>query len=386
MTKVFVSYRRVESAALATLIAKSLQSAGIDAYVDTRASDAGGEFSDRLYKAIENCDVFVPLLGKTTLDSEWVLKEIAHARNLRKPMIPVFQESFVKPDPPPNEDVAALLRHDGVHILDVKNLYVDEAIARLAQMIRNAASSTQSSAYAAPPPAAPQSSAKPRGLSPTLITVLVALIGAAATIIAAVISGNGGQGAALLPTATVTSVLPSETPTFTLTPTSTDLPTATSSPTPTDTPTNTPTHTHTPTATLEPTATPTHTPTSIPPTLDISATLAMLAVQQTQAAMQASQATSVPTATATVVMGGYPCEATVVIRGSDATSIGGQVYSQPRLSSTPLSMQLSLGQVFTVRRDQNSGGTMWYQIGNTSGGIIGWMTGQYLALSSACPG
>lgn len=401
MIKIFISYRRSESAALATLIAKSLQTVEIDAYVDTRSSDAGGEFAERLHKAIENCDIFVPLLGKTTLDSEWVLNEIEHAHNLRKPMIPVFQESFVTPAPPQNEDVAALLGHDGVHIFDIKNLYMDEAIARLAQMIRNAAHPAQGGAFAAQPPAEPRRSAKLRALSPATIAILVALIGAAATIIAALISPNGGQGAAALPTTMATIAVPTEA----FVPTATPAATATMPPTstPTDTSTNTPTQTPTVTPTITPTNQPTATPTSkatqpltatftpVPPTptpaptLDINATLAVLAVQQTQLVMQAAQVTSTPTATPTVVQRGYPCEASVVIRGSDATSIGGQVYSQPRSNSTPLSMQLVVGQRFTIRRDQTTSGTLWYQIGGSSGSIIGWMTGQYLELSSTCP-
>ncbi|MBC7813599.1 MAG: TIR domain-containing protein, partial [Burkholderiales bacterium] len=132
--KVFISYRRKTSAMLATLIASHLQEQGIDPYVDTRES-GGGPFPDRLLQAIQDSDVFVSLLADDTLESEWVLREIEHAHSLNKPMIPVFQESFVRPDPLPNEHVVALMRYDGVHILDVKNLYVDQAMNTLTQMI-----------------------------------------------------------------------------------------------------------------------------------------------------------------------------------------------------------------------------------------------------------
>ncbi len=138
MPSVFISYRRVDSAALATLIAVQLKDKyAIDAYVDTRNTDGGGPFPDRLRSAIERSDIFVCLLGATTLQSAWVLLEIEHADNLRKIMIPVFQERYVAPSPLPSAHVEALLQSDGVQFLDVRNLYIDQAIAQLAEMIRN---------------------------------------------------------------------------------------------------------------------------------------------------------------------------------------------------------------------------------------------------------
>jgi iron(II)-dependent oxidoreductase len=140
MPSAFISYRRVDSAALATLIAVRLKEVhGIDAYVDTRNTDSGGPFPDRLRGAIERSDVFVCLLGATTLQSDWVLIEIEHAHNLRKIMIPVFQERYVAPNPIPNNHIEALLQSDGVQFIDVRNLYIDQAIAQLAEMIRNSA-------------------------------------------------------------------------------------------------------------------------------------------------------------------------------------------------------------------------------------------------------
>jgi hypothetical protein len=70
MTKAFISYRRADSAALATLIALSLKEKhGIDAFVDTRNTGGGGPFPDRLRRAIEQSDVFVCILGETTFQS-----------------------------------------------------------------------------------------------------------------------------------------------------------------------------------------------------------------------------------------------------------------------------------------------------------------------------
>lgn len=137
MVRAFISYRRADSAALATLMAVTLKNEyDIDAFVDTRNTDGGGPFPDRLRRAIETTDVFVCLLSATTLDSDWVRKEIDHAVTHHKTMIPVLQERYAAPDPVPNAAVERLLQSDGIQILDVRNVYVDQAIEELATMIK----------------------------------------------------------------------------------------------------------------------------------------------------------------------------------------------------------------------------------------------------------
>ncbi|MCB9451221.1 MAG: LysM peptidoglycan-binding domain-containing protein [Anaerolineaceae bacterium] len=135
----FISYRRVPSATLATLIAKELEKHGIQVFVDTRSVDGGGLFPRRLIEAIHNNDVFVCLVADTTFESDWVREEITQAHTIGKTMIPVFQESWEQLTPKPqapNEHIKALLDSDGVHILDIRNVYVDEAIEELAKMVR----------------------------------------------------------------------------------------------------------------------------------------------------------------------------------------------------------------------------------------------------------
>ncbi len=131
----FVSYRRSASAILATFLSRELAQQGIDAFVDTRKTDGAGPFPERLLREIEARDVIIVLLGAGTLDSAWVLREIEHADTLGKPMIPVFQEGYVAA-PPANEHVARLLQYSGVHILDQKNIYIDEALRDIASIVR----------------------------------------------------------------------------------------------------------------------------------------------------------------------------------------------------------------------------------------------------------
>ncbi len=141
MADCFISYRRTPSAPVATMLQSKLESRhGIDAYVDTTRTDGTRvSFPDRLMTAIAEAPVFVCLLGERegqhTLQSEWVLKEIQQAYDLRKFCIPVFQESYRPlPDMPPAVDY--LLGFDGIHIFDQKNIMVDESVGQLAALIR----------------------------------------------------------------------------------------------------------------------------------------------------------------------------------------------------------------------------------------------------------
>jgi|GEM_PF-1009120 len=136
MVDPFISYRRKPSASLALLIQEKLKNDyKIDCYVDTTRTDSTQvQFPDRLMKAIADAPVFICLLGDSTLESEWVLKEIRKAHELGKFCIPVFQESYKAPQNP-EDAVTYLLNFDGVHVFDQKNIYLDEAVSQIAGLI-----------------------------------------------------------------------------------------------------------------------------------------------------------------------------------------------------------------------------------------------------------
>jgi transcriptional regulator with XRE-family HTH domain/tetratricopeptide (TPR) repeat protein len=134
MPRVFISYRRAPSAMLAQMIYRELVKRGIDVFMDTETMQGVGAFPDLLRREIQRADVFVCLLAPTTLDSPWVLEEIRTASEQGKTLIPVMQQDFVEPAEP-EAPVAALLRSNGVPVLDRQNLYVSEALDRLALMI-----------------------------------------------------------------------------------------------------------------------------------------------------------------------------------------------------------------------------------------------------------
>jgi len=136
MSDAFISYRRKPSAPQASLLQEKLKNQhDIDAYLDTtRADSTKVQFPERLMSAIEEAPTFILMLGDTTLESEWVLKEIRHAYELKKHCIPIFQEIYA-PTNSTDPAVEYVLNFDGVHLFDVKNIMIDESVARVAHLV-----------------------------------------------------------------------------------------------------------------------------------------------------------------------------------------------------------------------------------------------------------
>ncbi|MDX2075097.1 MAG: SUMF1/EgtB/PvdO family nonheme iron enzyme [bacterium] len=135
MADAFISYRRDPSSSQARLVQEMLKFYHkIDAYVDTTRTDSTRvQFPDRLMQAIADAPTFILLLGDTTLESEWVRKEIQRAYELKKHCIPIFQESYKPTISDPAVDY--VLSFDGVHLLDKKNIYIDVAIQHIANLV-----------------------------------------------------------------------------------------------------------------------------------------------------------------------------------------------------------------------------------------------------------
>jgi formylglycine-generating enzyme required for sulfatase activity len=160
MSDAFISYRRKPSAALAQLVQEKLENQhSINAYVDTTRTDSTRvQFPNRLMTAIANAPTFICLLGDGTLESEWVRKEIQKAYELKKHCIPVFQEGY-HPATSSNAAIDYLLSFDGVHVFDLKNIYIDEAIEDIAALVIR------------------QSKVAWQWLIPLLVLVLIAFVG-----------------------------------------------------------------------------------------------------------------------------------------------------------------------------------------------------------------
>ena len=136
--KVFLSYRRSESSGWATLFARELRRRGIEVFQDLVPSEQADRFPDRLGREIDACGVFVCLLGATTLESAWVRHEIELAHGYSKPMIPIFHESFQREALPQQPAaVEAMLEFEAVRFYHDDDHYIDAALSRLTDIIRN---------------------------------------------------------------------------------------------------------------------------------------------------------------------------------------------------------------------------------------------------------
>ncbi|MDX2162080.1 MAG: toll/interleukin-1 receptor domain-containing protein [bacterium] len=132
----FLSYQRSSGIMTVAWLNEGLSKRGVEAFYDGEMTGMAGHFPTRLVSEIEKRDVFVCVLADTTLQSEWVVKEIQQAHALRKPMIPVFLESFRKPDDLPDEAVRVLLENQGEHLLDQRGIHLDYSMHNIAEMIR----------------------------------------------------------------------------------------------------------------------------------------------------------------------------------------------------------------------------------------------------------
>ena len=96
---IFISYRRSVSSALAMLIWAELRVEGFKPFLDIRDIPLGDEWHALLEKRVQNCNVFIAVIGRDTLQSEYVQREIRWA--LAKPgirIIPILHEGMTDVD------------------------------------------------------------------------------------------------------------------------------------------------------------------------------------------------------------------------------------------------------------------------------------------------
>lgn len=84
---VFVSYSSKDRVFVNEIV-NELQQMGISCWKAPEMIPAGSSYAREIPKAIQNCDVFLLMLSKTSQDSIWVEKEIDNAISNRKNIIP----------------------------------------------------------------------------------------------------------------------------------------------------------------------------------------------------------------------------------------------------------------------------------------------------------
>ena len=77
--KVFISYRRSESASIAIQLFEDLEAHNFDVFLDTHSIEKGEHFQDELWHRMTDCDVIVLLNTPGFLESRWCKEEFAEA-------------------------------------------------------------------------------------------------------------------------------------------------------------------------------------------------------------------------------------------------------------------------------------------------------------------
>ncbi len=80
--RIFISYRRVESSAVAIQLYEQLEKAGFDVFLDTHSVRYGDPFQDELWHRLADTDTVVLLNTPGFLNSEWTPKELARANSM----------------------------------------------------------------------------------------------------------------------------------------------------------------------------------------------------------------------------------------------------------------------------------------------------------------
>lgn len=90
---IFISYKRSESSAFALLLHDRLRATGLNPFVDMQLK-AGLNWQNQLKSNIKEADYLVTLLGKETLHSSEIIKEIKWAIASNIPIIPIWHKGF----------------------------------------------------------------------------------------------------------------------------------------------------------------------------------------------------------------------------------------------------------------------------------------------------
>ncbi len=133
---VFVSYRRSTGSETARLIVGRLEQKGMRAFLDVDSLDSG-RFDDRLLLTIENTPNFVVILSEGSLDrcmeeGDWLRREIGHAIESDRNIIPILMPQFQMPEALP-EEMETLPTFNGVNY---QHEYFDGCFEKLLKFLK----------------------------------------------------------------------------------------------------------------------------------------------------------------------------------------------------------------------------------------------------------
>ncbi|MEM9951376.1 MAG: toll/interleukin-1 receptor domain-containing protein [Chloroflexota bacterium] len=90
---VFISYKRSESSAFALLIHDRLRASGLNPFVDMQLQ-AGMNWQKQLKSNIRDADYLIALIGRGSLHSGELIKEMTWAVAAKIPIIPIWHQGF----------------------------------------------------------------------------------------------------------------------------------------------------------------------------------------------------------------------------------------------------------------------------------------------------
>lgn len=311
----------------------------IDAWLDVRSMVPGTEWEPAIYVNAAACRAMIFVATPKSLKSPYCTRERELAAQAGKPIIPLMGD--------PNLPVTALPADLQKRVAIQYSTNFDQIIAQVRRALHEI--------EAAPPtplPIAPTASSNRRQsllMAGAGVFVLAALLLGFALLVT---GDNGDNGVSDNGDDQIEALAQTES--------ATDIPTQTESPTMTYTPTNPPT------TTAAPSQTPAHT--------------------NTTAAIIAS--TTMPVllaATNTSTVGSYPCTATVTGGSPGATRLQVVRLQPSSTSSTAISVVRNATVTILDRTTETYGGTttIWYQIQDSTGSYLGWITSDYLTLSQS---
>jgi len=163
--QIFISYRRDGGDTTAKLICETLKNKGFSVFYDFDTLK-GGFFDERILTAIEECNDVVLVLPPHALDrcvneDDWVRREISHALEHGKRIIPVMLKDFAFPKNMPS-DIAEIARYNGVLFMME---YFDAAIGKIIEKLSPATKANKSGGAVASSQSAQASATAPKNAS-----------------------------------------------------------------------------------------------------------------------------------------------------------------------------------------------------------------------------
>ena len=96
ITKVFISYGH-EDKTFVKKLAGELAKANIETWWDFDALRGGPDWQKEIQRGIKLCDYFVVVLSPSSVERDWVLKEITFANEYKKKIIPLKLQECERP-------------------------------------------------------------------------------------------------------------------------------------------------------------------------------------------------------------------------------------------------------------------------------------------------